>query len=145
MSEEFKSKNESTTWSSANQESDKKLYAKARARASFKIHVILFILVNLLLWVFWYFVFKSKETTGADVAHVFAFITIIWLLILAGHYVFVYVFNATLVEKELKRLKNQISDNEKAIERLKIISDQRKAELQRKEVENESEKQNQNQ
>lgn len=135
MSEDFKTKNESATGSSEFQETERKLYAKAHARASFKKHLIIFILINLLLWVIWYFVFKPKGSTGTDVAHVCAFVTIAWLLILAGHYVFVYVFNATLVEKELKHLKSQISNNEKEIGRLRSILEQKKAELMRQEEE----------
>lgn len=42
----------------AEQENEKKLYNKARNRAAFRIHLLIFILVNALFWVI-YFLFSK--------------------------------------------------------------------------------------
>lgn len=115
-------------------ENENKLYSMARKRAAFRIHLMIFILVNALLWVIWYFVFRGTEANDVGFQAVL-FVTIAWLIILIGHHVFVSVFNATFVEKELKKLKKQIAKSEKEIERLKTIAEQKKAELLRKQQE----------
>lgn len=119
----------------AERENEKKLYDKAHSRATFKIHLMIFILVNALFWVLWYFVFRGTEADRMIFKSVL-FVTIAWLIILIGHHVFVYVFNATFVEKELKKLKKQIAKSEQEIERLKTIAEQKKADLLRKQQEN---------
>ncbi len=119
----------------AEQENEKKLYNKARNRAAFRIHLLIFILVNALFWVIYFFVFKGTEANDVFFKAVL-FVTIAWLIILIGHNVFVRVFNSTIVEKELKKVKKQIEDNEKELQRLKTIAEQKKAELLRKQQEN---------
>lgn len=119
----------------AEQENEQKLYGKARNRAAFRIHLMIFILVNALFWVIWYFVFRGTEANNVFFKAVL-FVTIAWLIILIGHNVFVRIFNATIVEKELKKIKKQIEDNEKELQRLKAVAEQKKAELMRKQQEN---------
>ena len=119
----------------AEQENEKKLYNKARNRAAFRIHLLIFILVNALFWVIWYFVFRGTEANDVFFKAVL-FVTIAWLIILVGHNVFVRVFNSTIVEKELKKIKKEIENNEKELQRLKTIAEQKKAELLRKQQEN---------
>ena len=119
----------------AEQENEKKLYNKARNRAAFRIHLLIFILVNALFWVIWYFVFRGTEANDVFFKAVL-FVTIAWLIILVGHNVFVRVFNSTIVEKELKKIKKEIENNEKELQRLKTIAEQKKAELLRKKQEN---------
>lgn len=119
----------------AEQENEKKLYNKARNRAAFRIHLLIFILVNALFWVIWYFVFRGTEANDVFFKSVL-FVTIAWLIILIGHNVFVKIFNSTIVEKELKKIKKQIEDNEKELQRLKAVAEQKKAELMRKQQEN---------
>lgn len=120
----------------AEQEKEKKLFGKARARASFKIHLIIFILVNALLWVIWYFIAKAPEGEVDKFLHATLFISIAWFIFLLGHYVFVYVFNATIVEKELKKLKKEMAEQEQELQKLKTIADQKKAQVLRKQQEN---------
>lgn len=119
----------------AEQENEQKLYGKARNRAAFRIHLMIFILVNALFWVIWYFVFRGTEANDVFFKSVL-FVTIAWLIILIGHNVFVRIFNSTIVEKELKKIKKQIEDNEKELQRLKAVAEQKKAELMRKQQEN---------
>ena len=118
----------------AEQENEKKLYSKARNRASFRIHLMIFILVNALFWVIWYFVFRGTEANDVFFKAVL-FVTIAWLIILIGHNVFVRIFDSTIVEKELKKIKKQIEENEKELQRLKAVAEQKKAELLRKKQE----------
>jgi hypothetical protein len=118
----------------AEQENEKKLYNKARNRAAFRIHLLIFILVNALFWVIYFFVFKGTEANDVFFKAVL-FVTIAWLIILIGHNVFVRVFNSTIVEKELKKIKKEIENNEKELQRLKTIAEQKKAELLRKQQE----------
>jgi len=119
----------------AEQENEKKLYNKARNRAAFRIHLLIFILMNALFWVIYFFVFKGTEANNVFFKAVL-FVTIAWLIILIGHNVFVRVFNSTIVEKELKKIKKEIENNEKELQRLKTIAEQKKAELLRKQQEN---------
>ena len=119
----------------AEQENEKKLYNKARNRAAFRIHLLIFILVNALFWVIWYFVFRGTEANDVFFKAVL-FVTIAWLIILVGHNVFVRMFNSTIVEKELKKIKKQIEDSEKELQRLKAVAEQKKAELLSKQQEN---------
>ena len=125
----------------AEQENEQKLYSKARKRAAFRIHLLIFILVNALFWVIWYFVFRTTESdpgkiaTDQQVFKAVLFLTIAWLIILIGHHVFVRIFDSTIVEKELKKIKKQIEENEKELKRLKAVAEQKKAELLRKQQE----------
>lgn len=119
----------------AEQENEKKLYNKARNRAAFRIHLMIFILVNALFWVIWYFVFRGTEANDVFFKAVL-FVTIAWLIILIGHNVFIRIFNSTILEKELKKIKKEIEDNEKELQRLKAVAEQKKAELLRKQQEN---------
>ena len=118
----------------AEQENEKKLYNKARNRAAFRIHLLIFILVNALFWVIYFFVFKGTEANDVFFKAVL-FVTIAWLIILIGHNVFVRVFNSTIVEKELKKIKKEIENSENELQRLKTIAEQKKAEPLRKQQE----------
>ncbi|MBO6051008.1 MAG: 2TM domain-containing protein [Bacteroidales bacterium] len=119
----------------AEQENEQKLYSKARNRAAFRIHLMIFILVNALFWVIWYFVFRGTEANDVFFKSVL-FVTIAWLIILIGHNVFIRIFNSTILEKELKKIKKEIENNEKELQRLKTIAEQKKAELLKKQQEN---------
>ena len=125
----------------AERENENRLYSKARKRAAFRIHLLIFILVNALFWVIWYFVFRTTESdpgkiaTDQQVFKAVLFLTIAWLIILIGHHVFVRIFDSTIVEKELKKIKKQIEENEKELKRLKAVAEQKKAELLRKQQE----------
>lgn len=125
----------------AERENGNRLYSKARKRAAFRIHLLIFILVNALFWVIWYFVFRTTESdpgkiaTDQQVFRAVLFLTIAWLIILIGHHVFVRIFDSTIVEKELKKIKKQIEENEKELKRLKAVAEQKKAELLRKQQE----------
>lgn len=109
-------------------EQERKLYNKARNRAAFIKHLLVFILVNALIWVIWAFVFRGTEADNLFLKSIL-FVSIAWLIILIGHYIFVYTFNSSLVEKEIKKLKKQIAKDEQELERLKTIAAQKHNEV----------------
>src|SRR5574344_1940255 len=92
------------------------LIKQAQKRVNFKIHCWIYVLVNLFIWLLWYFIFKNTEevaTTHHDVFFKFAiFTSLAWMLILISHYLIVYKWNKTLVEKELSKLKKDIASKE---------------------------------
>lgn len=116
-------------------EEEKKLFNKARARAAFKIHLIVYLLVNALFWIIWYFVFRGTEANNIFFRSIL-FVTLAWAVIAIGHYVFVYVFNATMAEKELKKLKKQIARDEEKLKKLQTIADQKREEVRNQEKQN---------
>lgn len=98
-----------------------KMQNVARTRVGFKIHLGIFVLVNLLIWIIWYFVIQNivkDEFSGAMLKTCIS-ITAVWLILLIGHYLIAYKWNKTFVEKELKKLKKQRAKQLKEIEDLK--------------------------
>ena len=101
-------------------EDEVKLYKRASQRATFKIHAAIFILINLFLWVIWYFLFKGETDASANkVTSAVLFVTIAWFIILTGHYLFVFKWNKSLVDKELMRLKKENKKKEEELERMR--------------------------
>lgn len=84
---------------------DKETYKIASKRVGFKIHSTIFVIVMLMLWLVWFFVFK-KDTPNADTTFLKAiiFVTCFWILILISHYLIVFKWNKTLIEKEIKKI-----------------------------------------
>lgn len=107
---------------------DKKLYKKATRRAAFKIHLAIYVIVNLIFWLIWFFIIKSEplDPTSIKILKTLIFFTIVWLLLLVGHYLAVYRWNKTLVEKELNKLlkENKANEEKLRIERQKKINSQ---------------------
>jgi len=99
---------------------DELLLKNASRRAGFKIHLAISILVNLLLWIFWLFFLKGRSNeTAFALFQGILFISLVWFIVIVAHYLFVYKWNKTLVEKELMKLKQEIKNHEEKIERLK--------------------------
>lgn len=100
---------------------DKKLYKKASRRAGFKIHLGVYMLVNLIFWMIWFFVIKDVDPnpTTAKTLKALLFFSIVWLLLLIGHYLAVYRWNKSLVEKELNNLIKENKRNEENLKKLK--------------------------
>lgn len=82
------------------------LWEIAQKRASFKVHLAAYLIVNLFLWALWYF-------TGANWRDGSFFpwplwTTLGWGIGVAFHFVAAYVFpRANSVENEYQKLKNQ--------------------------------------
>jgi len=105
-------------------EEEVKMTKTAAHRAGFKIHVGIFILVNLFFWIVWYFLFKGKEDT--TFFNAVLFVSIVWFVFVLGHYMIVYKWNKTFVEKELKQLKKERVKQLAEIRKLKEEEKKRK-------------------
>lgn len=96
---------------------EQKLYKKASKRAGFKVDLTIYVLVNLFLWIVWFFIFKGREDITFFKS--ILFVSIIWSLVLFTHYFIVYRMDKSLVEKELKNLKREMKQKDKELENLK--------------------------
>lgn len=81
----------------------------AKRRASYKAHLIIYILANLLIWLIYILLMYSLSVTFPWAL----FPTIGWGIGLAFHYFFVFRWNDKMVEKELQKLRKEaeIQDN----------------------------------
>lgn len=85
------------------QANDEKLWQIARARAAFKRHLAVYLLVNAFLWLTWY-LNGSHLNNGIPWP---AFSTLGWGLGLMFHALRAYGGRQTLEEKEFQKLKNK--------------------------------------
>ena len=95
-----------------------KLMKRASLRAGFKIHLTIYLLVNLLFWVIWYFVFRNTEAATIGLKSIL-FLTVVWFIAILGHFFIAYRWNRSLVEKELVKLKKEIAKAKEEVARLK--------------------------
>jgi len=103
------------------EQEEQTLRKKAQKRVSFKIHFTVFILVNLLIWLFWFFIFSNMDD-GAfrqSTLKTFFFISSVWSIFMIAHYLFIYKWNKSFVEKEIRRLKKEEERQQKELEALK--------------------------
>ena len=83
---------------------DKNFIVKiAKKRVAFKKHATVYILVNLLLWVFFFFLFKQRDPEHTFL-YSFLFVSLTWSILLAGHYFYAIKWNNKMVEKEVQSL-----------------------------------------
>lgn len=100
---------------------EEKLYKTARKRVGFKKHLVIYLLVNLFVWVVWFFVFRvtgEGETQPDRFLQAILFLTIAWGIALVAHYLIVYKWNKSLIEKEVQRLKKEQEKLKKELESL---------------------------
>ena len=102
---------------------EKEIRNKAKKRVRFKIHIVIYLFTCLLLWLFWYFIFKGSryEDLTAAALKVCLFVTSTWGICIIAHYLIVYKWNKTLVEKEIKQLKKEQERKQKENEELQQI------------------------
>jgi len=74
----------------------------AKKRVAFKKHFTVYILLNLLLWVLHFFLFRKSEDKMFFNSILFVFIT--WSIIIIGHYFYAMRWNKKMLEKEIKSL-----------------------------------------
>ena len=104
---------------------DIKTYKTANKRAHFKRHIAIYSLLMIVLWVLYFFIFrepKTPETADAPMGMFLKctlFVTIIWTVLLFFHYLFVYRLNATMVDREIKKLQKEIEKKKEILENLK--------------------------
>ena len=82
---------------------DPELWLLARKRAGFKRHLATYIVINIFLWLLWFF--TGRETDGSDIPWP-VWSTFGWGFGLAMHYISTYVKTNT-EEKEYEKLKNK--------------------------------------
>lgn len=103
---------------------DPKIYKKANQRAHFKFHLAIYVLVMLVLWILYFFLFRATapDASVADAVKnakdQFSFfdftvlVTALWTVIVVFHGLFVYKFNSSMLEKEIKALEKEIKEQE---------------------------------
>lgn len=103
---------------------DPKIYKKANQRAHFKFHLAIYVLVMLVLWILYFFLFRATapDASVADAVKnakdQFSFfdftvlVTALWTVIVVFHGLFVYKFNSSMLEKEIKSLEKEIKEQE---------------------------------
>ncbi|MBR4919083.1 MAG: 2TM domain-containing protein [Bacteroidales bacterium] len=103
-------------------EEEARMINVSKIRVIFKIHIAVFLVLNLIIWALWFTLFDAVVTdayTSNIILKVSLCITIVWLLIIILHYAIAYKWSKTFVEKELSRLKKQRAKQLKDIETLK--------------------------
>lgn len=87
---------------------DDNLLKYAQKRVGFKVHLIIFILGNLLLWVLYFLFYYLFNFTFPWAI----FPTLIWTIALAFHYFVVFKWNEKWVESEYQKLLKQQQEKE---------------------------------
>lgn len=87
---------------------DPELWKVAQKRASFKYHVLIYFIINLLLWTMWYIQLRNNTTPyfERDMIPWPVWPMIGWGIGLIFHYLSVYTGRNKLAEKEYDKLKN---------------------------------------
>ena len=104
---------------------DLKTYKTANKRTHFKKHSAVYALLMIVLWLLYFFIFReptTPETIGAPMGLFLKcalFVTILWTVLLVFHYLFVYRLNATMIDREIKKLQKEIEKKKIVLEKLK--------------------------
>ena len=123
---------------------DLKTYKTANKRAHFKRHIAIYFLLMIVLWVLYFFIFrepKTPETAGEPMGLFLKctlFVTILWTVILFFHYLFVYRLNATMIDREIKKLQKEIEKKKAVLEKLKEEAKQLETGTKPEEMNNEN-------
>lgn len=83
---------------------NEKLYEEAEARVNFKTHARTYVIINLLIWSFWYI---TRARFGHYDGYWPVYPTLGWGFGLFSHYLGVYTNNRNAVEKEYQKLKRE--------------------------------------
>jgi len=104
------------------QSANKDLIVKtAKKRVAFKKHVVIYTLVNLLLWVLFFFLFKGKEDT--TFLYLILFVLLTWTIVLVGHYFYAMKWNKKMVEKEVQSLIKETMEQKEEQMVNEVVSD----------------------
>ena len=103
------------------EQEEQTLRKKAQKRVNFKIHFTVFILANLLIWLFWFFIFSNMDDGVFRQAtlNTLLFVSLVWTICIFAHYLLIYKWNKSYVEKEIVRLKKEQEKKEKELEEIK--------------------------
>ncbi|MBR4487479.1 MAG: 2TM domain-containing protein [Bacteroidales bacterium] len=104
---------------------DPQIYKKANQRSHFKFHLAIYALAMLVIWIIYIFLFRatapdaSVVDTAKDVINqgmtflkFSVLVTALWTVIVVFHGLFVYKFNSSMLEKEIKALEKEIKEQE---------------------------------
>lgn len=94
----------------------------APMRVAFRIHLTIFIIVNLIMWALWFTLFSAivtDEAISSAILKVFVSVTVVWFLVVILHALIAFVWNKTLIEKELTRMRKQHAKQQKELQKLK--------------------------
>ena len=99
---------------------DPKVYKKANKRVHFKIHLAIYVLVVAVMWILYVFLFRATQpeatpdavNSGMTFEKFTIFVTLLWTVIVIFHGLFVYKFNSSMLEKEIKSLQKEIKEKE---------------------------------
>ena len=81
----------------------------AKRRVAFKKHFTAYILLNLLLWVLYFFLFRKSEDKMFFNCILFVLIT--WTIISVGHYFYAMRWNKKMLDKEIESLMKEKNQN----------------------------------
>ena len=89
------------------------------------VHVTIFLIVMAMLWIIYTFIFKKETPEGEENTFFQAilFLNSIWALVIVAHYLIVYKWNKSLIEKEIKNIEKENENLKK-----KLISIQKEQE-----------------
>ena len=89
------------------EQEEKALYGKAKKRVQFKVHLMVYILTNAILWLFYSFVFRPIEDVQDAALRFVLFVSLVWGIAVLAHYLIVYKWGKRYVEKEFRKLKKE--------------------------------------
>lgn len=113
---------EEITVNNISTEEEASMINASKSRVIFKIHLTVFVVVNLIIWALWFTLFNAVVTDvyiSSAILKAFLCVTLVWFLIVILHFLIAYRWNRTLVEKELARIKKQRAKQLKEIEKIK--------------------------
>jgi len=113
---------EEITVNNISTEEEASMINASKSRVIFKIHLTVFVVVNLIIWALWFTLFNAVVTDAyisSAILKAFLCVTLVWFLIVILHFLIAYRWNRTLVEKELARIKKQRAKQLKEIEKIK--------------------------
>jgi len=96
---------------------DPKIYKKANQRAHFKFHLAIYVLAMLVLWILYFFLFRATGsekvlTESMTFLKFTVLVTALWTVVVVFHGLFIYKFNSSMLEKEIKALQKEIAEQE---------------------------------
>jgi uncharacterized membrane protein YciS (DUF1049 family) len=68
------------------------------------------------MWLCWFFIFQGSNDLNKPALNTILFITLVWGVCAIFHYLIVYKWDKTYLEKEVKRLKKQQQQQQQQIE-----------------------------
>lgn len=105
---------------------DPQIYKKANRRSHFKFHLAIYVLAMLVIWILYIFLFRATapdtsvvdtvkdniKEEGMTFLEFSVLVSALWTVIVVFHGLFVYKFNSSMLEKEIKALEKEIKEQE---------------------------------